>query len=176
VHARCSGYVDRRFRATGWLTSREVEIVHQRSHGWIDILAFDPATKLLIVAELKTRLDDLGAIERQIGWYERSAFEVARRLGWAPRRTVAWLLVLASGEVEEAIRSNRDVLMRAFPIRAREMSRGLRRADEMSSGRGLALIDPTSKRRDWLMPSRVDGRRSAAPFIDYGNAARRLVG
>ncbi len=33
VHARCSGYVDRRARAAGLATAREVEIVHARSHG-----------------------------------------------------------------------------------------------------------------------------------------------
>jgi transcriptional regulator with XRE-family HTH domain len=176
VHARCSGYVDRRLRAAGWSTAREVEIVHQRSHGWIDILAFDPATGTLIIVEVKTRLDDFGEIERQIGWYERSAFQVARGLGWTPRRVIGWLLVLASGEVEEAIRSNRELMSRAFPIRAREMSLVLDRVGEWRPHRGIALVDPTSKRRDWLIPSRVDGRRSPASFTDYGDAARRFAG
>jgi transcriptional regulator with XRE-family HTH domain len=175
VHARCSAYIDRRLRAAGWLTSREVEIVHQRSHGWIDILAFDPVTGTLLVIEIKTRLDDLGAIERQIGWYERSAFEVARGLGWTPRRVNGWLLVLDSDEVERSIRSNRELLWRAFPLRARQMSHALDRTGEVMAGRGLALIDPTTKRQDWLIPSRIDGRRSPATFTDYGDAARRLA-
>ena len=75
VHAPCSGYANRRFRAGGWETGREVEIVHGRSHGWIDLLAFDPRTGLLLIVEIKTRLDDLGLVERQLAWYERSAFE-----------------------------------------------------------------------------------------------------
>src|SRR4026208_2432228 len=37
VHARCSAYVDRRLRNLGFETAREVEIVHGRSHGWIDL-------------------------------------------------------------------------------------------------------------------------------------------
>ena len=73
VHARCSAYVDRRLRALGWATAREVEIVHGRTHGWIDLLAFDTRTGMLMVIEVKTRLDDLGALERQITWYERMA-------------------------------------------------------------------------------------------------------
>lgn len=44
VHARCSAYVDRRLRNLGWETAREVEIAHGRSHGWIDLLAFDHRT------------------------------------------------------------------------------------------------------------------------------------
>jgi Predicted transcriptional regulators len=175
VHARCSGHVDGRLRGAGWLTAREVEIIHSRSHGWIDLLAFDPNTGTLLVVEIKTRLDDVGAIERQLGWYERSAFEVARRLAWRPRRVLGWLLILASEEVEDALRSNRALMAQAFPTRAKAMSGLLDGTDHRGLGRGIALIDPTSKRRNWLGLSRIDGRRSPAPFTDYGDAARRLA-
>lgn len=106
VHARCSGYADRRLRAADRATAREVEIVHGRSHGWIDLLAFDRRTGLLLVVEIKTRLDDIGLVERQLAWYERSAFDVARRLGWPARRVAVWLLALASEEIDAAIRAN----------------------------------------------------------------------
>jgi transcriptional regulator with XRE-family HTH domain len=176
VHARCSAYSDRRLCGLGWLTAREAEIVHGRSHGWIDLLAFDPKTGTLLVVEIKTRLDDLGAIERQLGWYERSAFEVARRLGWRPRRVVGWLLALASDEVEEVIRTNRELMSRAFPVRARAMANLLEGGDLPIPGRGVALIDPASKRRAWLAGSRIDGRRSPTRYTDYADAARRLIG
>jgi transcriptional regulator with XRE-family HTH domain len=176
VHARCSVHVDRRLRAAGWLTAREVEIIQGRSHGWIDLLAFDPKTGILLVIEIKTRLDDLGAIERQLGWYERSSFEVARRSGWRPRRTIGWLLALASDEVEAVLRSNRELMAQAFPTRAGTMAEMLLAPDSgAGGGRGVALIDPTTKRRAWLAPSRLEGRRSRAPFTDYGDAARRLA-
>jgi len=174
VHARCSGQVDRRLRGAGWLTAREVEIVHARSHGWIDLLAFDPATGTVLVIEIKTRLDDIGAVERQLGWYERSAFEVARSLGWQPRRVVTWLLALASDEVEAVVRANRELLARSFPVRAREMTDLLALGDLPVRGWCLALIDPASKRRTWLMRSRVDGRRSPTAYVHYADAARRL--
>jgi transcriptional regulator with XRE-family HTH domain len=174
VHARCSAYADRRLRASGWSTAREVEIAHGRSHGWIDLLAFDPRTGILLVIEVKTRLDDVGSAERQLGWYERSAPFVGARLGWRPRRTIGWLLVLASEEVERAIGLNRELLARAFPARARAMSEVAAHESSVIPGRGLAMVDPTSKRTAWLRPSKVDGRRSHAPFLDYGDATRRL--
>lgn len=56
VHARCSGYVDRRLRRAGWEVRREVEVVNGQSHGWIDLLAFDPRTGMLLIIEVKTRI------------------------------------------------------------------------------------------------------------------------
>ncbi len=126
-----------------------------------------------LIVEVKTRLDDLGAIERQLGWYERQAIRAANDLGWEPRQVRVWLLFLASEEVDIAVRANRHILETAFPARAREMLASLD-GNASSVRRGLALIDPTSRRRDWLLRTRVDGRRSAAPFRDYADAAARM--
>jgi transcriptional regulator with XRE-family HTH domain len=174
VHARCSGYVERRLRSAGWQTAREVELVQGRSHGWIDMIAFYPGTETLLVIEIKTRLDDLGSVERQLGWYGRSAGDAARRLGWRPRRVVSWLLVLASEEVERVVGHNRDLLSRAFPMRARAMMEWVSNGGGSDVDRGLAMLDPASKRRDWLVRCRIDGRRSAVRYADYADAARRL--
>ena len=176
VHARCSGYVSRRLLTVGWRMAREVEIAHLRSHGWIDLLAFDPRSQTLLVIEIKTVLDDLGAIERQIGWYEREARAIARQRGWTPTRVIAWLLVLATDDVEARLRANRTVIDQVFPVRATAMTERL--ADPGGSwprGRGVALIDPSSRRRDWLIRCRIDGRRSQAPNRDYRDAATRLA-
>lgn len=175
VHARCSGYVDRRLRRAGWEVRREVEIVHGRSHGWIDLLAFDRRTGTLLIIEVKTRLDDLGAIERQLGWYERSAMGLARAMGWRPDRVAGWLIALASDEVESSIRGYGDALRAAFPMRADHMTTITGgQVSPGASSRGLALIDPSSRRREWLIRSRSDGRRSRAPYRDYADAAHRF--
>jgi transcriptional regulator with XRE-family HTH domain len=176
VHARCIAYVERRIRSAGWETAREVEIVQARSHGWIDIVAFHPRSKTLLVIEVKTQLVDLGSVERQVGWYTRAAGDAARRRGWTPHRTVAWLLVLASAEVDRVIATNRHLLGTAFPMRARGMLGWLSEDLHPLTSRGLAMIDPRSKRREWLIRSRVDGRRAPCRYLDYGEAARRLDG
>lgn len=178
VHARCSAYVDRRFRAAGWITRREVEVVHGRWHGWIDLLAFDPRTGTLVLVEVKTILDDVGGVERQLAWYERHVPEVARGLGWRPIRTSSWLLLLASSDVESMVRANREALDIPFPDRARAMRVVLQQdaaATTQVAERGLALIDPRSRRRDWLVATRSDGRRSPAPYRDYAEATRLLA-
>jgi transcriptional regulator with XRE-family HTH domain len=174
VHARCSAYIDRRLRGLGWASAREVEVVHGRSHGWIDLLAFDPRDGTLLVIEVKTRLDDLGALERQLAWYERMAWQAARSRGWRPRRTISCVLGLASDEVERVVRSHRDLFDLAFPLRATDLSRLIEDPHAAVSGRGIALIDPSSRRRDWLIRTSIDRRRSSLPYLDYADAARRL--
>lgn len=175
VHARCSAYVDRRFQRAGWHTAREVETFAGRAHGWIDLLAFEPRSRTLVIVEVKTRLDDIGAVERQLGWYEREARRIAAGLGWSPRVTASWLLLLASDEVERQIVVHRELLKATFPDRARMMAAALD-APAAIGPRGLALIDPRSRRSRWLIPSRTEGRRSPSPYLHYGDAARRLTG
>lgn len=167
AHARCIAYAQRRLEAEGWLTQREVEIAFGRSHGWIDILAFDPRTGTLLVVEIKTEIEDLGRIERTLAWYEREAWAAARRLGWRPRRVATLLLVLATEANDARLSANRDSLAQAFPVRAPDLPREPR-------SRGIALIDPRSRARSWLIRTRLDGRRSIAPYADYSAFMRAL--
>lgn len=174
VHGRCSAYAGRRFGRHGWSIRREVEIIHGRSHGWIDLLAFHPGSATLVIVEIKTRLDDLGAIERQLAWYERAAREVAATMGWRPVTIVSWLLLLNSEEVELSLRRERELLRAGFPERASQMRPVLDGGRPSGSGRGLALIDPSSRRAAWLIPTSLDGRRSPAVYRDYTDAVRRM--
>jgi transcriptional regulator with XRE-family HTH domain len=172
VHARCSGAVDRRLTSAGWIVVRELEASEGRIHGWIDLLAFHPRSAILLIIEIKTRLDDIGATERQIAWYERHAMAAARRQGWQLRQSAAWLVALWSDEVDQAIVTNREAFAR-FPDRASHMLEVVR--GEPVAGRGIALIDPASHRADWLIRTRLDGRRSHPRFDGYASAARAFA-
>ena len=176
LHARCSGYASRRFVGAGLDTAREVEIVDRRTHGWIDLLAFDGRTRRLFIVEIKTGLDDLGAIERQLGWYERLVDGPVRERGWPVTAIHSWLLVLATADVEAAIARQRDLIEVGFPVRAPAMRAALAGGPVTPSGRGLALIDPARRRHDWILPTRFEGRRTAAPYLDPADAMRRLSG
>lgn len=177
AHARCSAHVASRLRHVGWEVATEVEIGGDRSRGWIDVLAWHPVTRWLLVIEIKTEIHDLGAIERALGWYERDAWAAARRHDWHPRRTVGCLLVLATDVNDVRAHANRVPLSEGFPLRATELGRlvaGEISVDEASSSeprqrRGLAMIDPLSRRGAWLRSLRIDGRRSPAPHADYAD-------
>jgi transcriptional regulator with XRE-family HTH domain len=175
AHARCTAYVASRLRRDGWQASTEVEIGGDRSRGWIDVLAFNPVSRLLLVIEVKTEIRDLGAIERTLGWYEREAWAAARRLGWRPRQVIGCLLLLATAANEARVADNGATFKTGFPIRATLLRQIVSEQMPAPPGaRAMALIDPRSRRRDWLRPSRIDGRRSPSPYVDYADFMRSI--
>jgi transcriptional regulator with XRE-family HTH domain len=173
VHIRCAAYVQRRLEAAGWLVRREVAIGDRGSRGWIDVLAFHPATRALLVIEIKTELHDLGAIERSLNWYVREAQRAAAAIGWRARTVSSALVVLATTINDDAIRANRAGVDVAFPGRAVGL-RPVVSGDTSDCARTIAMIDPRSRRRTWLWPTVIDGRRSRAPYADYIAAARAI--
>jgi len=175
VHARCSAYVQRRLVNAGWVVEREVAFEDRRWRGWIDLLAFDPRTRTLLVIEVKTRLDDIGALERQASWYTGVAHRLARKRGWIVRRIETWVLVLASAEVDTVLVTNREVVAHAFPGRAADLAPTIDGHPTASAPvRGIAAIDPRRRRRVWVLPTKVDGRRTPAPYRGYADAAHAL--
>ncbi len=174
AHARCIAYCRRRFEIAGWRTASEVEI-GDRSPGWIDILAYEPRRRILLVVEIKTELHDLGALERQLGRYGRESWAAARRLDWPTSRVVEVALFLASEANDQRLGANRDVLAMSFPMRSSDLSRLLVDRDSAwpARARGLAMIEPPSRRIDWLMPTKLDGRRRPAPYRDYAEFMQR---
>jgi transcriptional regulator with XRE-family HTH domain len=173
AHARCSAHVASRLRRAGWEVATEVEVGGDRSRGWIDVLAYHPETRILLVIEIKTEIRDLGAIERALSWYEREALIVAPRLGWHPRGRIGCLLLLATDANEARAAANREPLRVGFPVRAKELASAVdRTGGALAGGRALAMIDPLSRRSAWIRPLRVDGRRSQAPYTDYAGFMR----
>lgn len=174
-HARCSAYVRRRLERLGWEVAQEVEIVLGRTHGWIDILAFRAATGTLLIGEIKTEFHDIGELQRTLAWYEREAWSAARRLGWAPHRVHVCLFVLCTNESDVRIGANRELLAQVFPVRSRWMGRWLEDPSPPSGGpRALVMIDPLKRGRWWVQGTRIDGRRTAAPYADYRDFVARL--
>jgi transcriptional regulator with XRE-family HTH domain len=174
VHARCSGFVARRLVTHGWLVEREVEVGGDRSRGWIDILAFDPRSRALLVIEVKTEIHDIGAIERTINWYRRESLGAARRFGWRPARVSSALLVLQSSVNDRRIVATSAVFAAAFPGRAAELRTLIDGSGVPAEDRFLAMIDPRSRRSAWLRSTPSENRRSTAPYADYIDAARQM--
>ncbi len=178
AHARCSAYVRAHLESMGYAVHQEVEIGDGSARGWIDLLAFHPHRRILHLGEIKTELRDVGAAQRQIGWYEREALRAAARIGWRPVVVVVTLYLLMTEANDEAIRLNRAILAQSFPMRAGWLTRTLN-AIEGARGRtpwALVLIDPLSRRREWLRSSPLEGRRSLARYRSYADFMARWRG
>ena len=174
-HARCIAYVSRRLRRLGWVTLAEVEIVSGNSHGWIDVLAYRESDGRLLVIEVKTELNDVGHAERQLAWYERSAWEAARRHGWRPIQMTAALLVLATDASVERVGANREHLRQSFAISPRDL--GLIAAGGSTAavgGRALAMIDPYNRSKHWLLATPLSGRVRQPRYTDYAALIARI--
>jgi transcriptional regulator with XRE-family HTH domain len=164
AHARCVAYVARRLRAEGWLVEREVQVGPPSRPGWIDILAFDPVSRILLVIEVKTELVDLGGLERQLGWYVREARRACRAFGWRPDAVAGTALLLSTALNDERVLENSVGIRQVFPGRWRDLMFVIKRERIPARGWCLATIDPRSRVRDWCRPTVLDGRRKVAPY------------
>ncbi|GAC1670134.1 MAG: hypothetical protein NVS9B8_13310 [Candidatus Limnocylindrales bacterium] len=173
VHACCLAYVGRRLRRLGWDVRFEVEVGSGRFRGWIDLLAYRAVDRSLLCTEFKTELDDVGRIQRSVGWYIREAPAAARAIGWRPQAIGSALLILFSVENDVRARLNRGLLRETFPASARDLTEWIAGPGRLPPS-GIAMIDPRSRRRNWLQPTTTEGRRSVAPFANYAAAAEAI--
>lgn len=174
VHGCCLACASRRLRAHGWETRAEVEIGTGRYRGWVDLLAYRSIDQCLLCGEIKTEIDDIGRIQRTVGWYAREAPVAARRFGWRPRSTTTALIVLCSEENDHAIRLNHGLLRTTFPGLARPLADWVAAPGTPVPEASLAMIDPRSRRADWLRPTASEGRRTPAPYSHYADAAAAI--
>ena len=172
AHARCVAYVARRLARDGWIVKREVPVGTPGRPGWIDLLAFNPETRVVLVIEVKTELVDFGGLERQLGWYVREARRAARRYGWAPTTFEPVALLLATQLNDERIRDNGASIRQAFPRRWRDLMRVIRGENPGRVAGAIAFIDPRSRARDWCRPTILDGRRSRPPYRNVADFLR----
>lgn len=169
AHARCVAYVARRLSQNGFLVATEAEVGTGRWRGFVDILAFDPRSHTLLVIEVKTEIRDIGAIDRQLGSYEQASWPAAHARGWRPRSVIGVLLVLATQENDRRLMEHGPYFDRVHRLRARSLASFIERTviDPPARGeRGLAMVDPASRRRAWLLPTWLDGRRTPARYTD----------
>ena len=175
VHARLNGMLARRLERLGWRTATEVPIGVASPRGWIDLLAFRPTDRSLLVDETKTEIGDLGGLQRSLSFYEQEAWATARRLGWRPARSVVLCVVLDSRAVAERLVENRDLVTRAFAADVSSTLAWL--ADPKHSpphGWTIATADPVARGSTWLRPTTLGSRRKSPAYAHYAEAAARL--
>lgn len=171
AHARCVAAVRRALERRGFICVVEQPFADGRTRGWIDLLAFDPASGRLVVVEVKTQLRDFGGLLRQVGWYASRARAVAREIGWRVRSVDAVVVFLATEDNDAALEANADMIRSSFPCRGRALRAGLMPGGRLG-GWGLAMIDPRRRGDRRWATLRLDGRRERAPYRSYADFIR----
>jgi len=168
AHARVLAYAARHLERTGLTISREVPIGGDRLRGWIDLMGLEQPRRLLMVVEGKGDIDDLGALERRVSWYEREAPWAARRLGWGtPRGQVLLVAALATQHNADFVRNNRDALHARFPDPVGRLAEYLAATTSpVPALHVLAFVDPARRGRGWLLRSPLETGRPVLPYAD----------
>jgi transcriptional regulator with XRE-family HTH domain len=176
VHAALAASVAGRLSRCGWDVASEVPTGAASPTGWIDLLGYRERDASLAIVEIKTDLPDIGGLQRQVSWYEREAPYAARRLGWRPEHAAIVVVCLDTTAIAQQLRDHRPILGPAFPGDARALSAWLRDpAAPPPAHRTLVVTDLARHRGLALEPSGLHGRRPAAEYRDYADAAAVLA-
>ena len=177
AHARVIAYATRQLGRAGVAIEREVPIGADRVRGWIDILGSDVHRDALVICEGKGDLDDVGALERQVSWYEREAPHVARRLGWpVHRHRITLVAMLATRHNVEVVRANNDLLRGPFDGSAAELRAILAGTAAPRTGRFLVFVDPLRRGPAWLIGTPLERGRPVAPYATAPSFVGHLRG
>jgi transcriptional regulator with XRE-family HTH domain len=110
-----------------WVCQAEVTFSVFGERGSIDLLAWHPARRALLVVELKTEIMDPAALAAQVDRYRRLATGIAKERGWDPASVSAWVVVADSSMNRRRLARARTMLRNRFPVEGRTMRSWLRR-------------------------------------------------
>ena len=109
-----------------WVLAPEVSFSIRGERGVVDILAWHPGRRALLVIELKTEIADANELVGTFDRKRRLAAQIARERGWQPTSISAWVIVAASRTNRARIAAHRAMFRGAFPDDARALVRWLR--------------------------------------------------
>jgi hypothetical protein len=118
----------------GWIATPEVTFQVAGERGSIDILAWHPGPRTLLVIEVKSVVPDIQATVGGLDRKARLAPTIARERGWSPEH-VARLLVLPDDRTSRRrIGAFASTFDRSLPARTGAVKRWLARPDRPLAG------------------------------------------
>jgi transcriptional regulator with XRE-family HTH domain len=165
-HSALHESVARTFRdeLPAWILAPEASFAVFGERGVIDILAWHPGRRALLVIELKTDLVDmnelLGTLDRKV----RLAAGVAAARGWDPLTVSAWLIIADSRTSRRRAAEHEAMLHSALPHNRQTIRRWLR--DPVGRVAGLTF---------WTDTRGAGGGRGRRPIRRVRTAAVSLA-
>lgn len=110
----------------GWQFEPEVSFSIFGERGIIDILAWHPGRRMLLVIELKTEIVDIGRLLGSMDQRRRLGPDIVRRFGWEPVAVSTWVVVADGRTNRRTLATYVGVLRAKFPADGRRMRGWLR--------------------------------------------------
>jgi transcriptional regulator with XRE-family HTH domain len=161
-HARMHEILARYFQGLpAWVVEPEVSFSIYGERGVIDVLAWHPASRILLVIELKTEIIDLNEMLGTLDRKRRLAWRIAADRSWNPVEVAMWVVVADGRTNRRVVARHAAVLRSKLPSDGRRLRGWLRnpvgRIDALSFlpyVQGLhAGVDPAPIRRVVRAPS-----------------------
>ena len=154
-HARIVEAVAALLTVSGWIVIPEATFHIAGERGSIDLLAWHPIARIVLVIEVKSVVPDVQATLAGVDRKSRAAPHLARERGWDPA-AVARILVLPDDRTaRRRIDAFATTFERALPARTREIRRWLRRpAGALSGVLFLSDLPPGQARQRVRKPAR----------------------
>jgi transcriptional regulator with XRE-family HTH domain len=109
-----------------WALAPEVSYSIYGERGVIDILAWHPGRRALLIIELKTDIVDVNDLVGSADRRKRLARTIARDRGWDPASVSVWVIVASSRTNRRRIAAHEAMLRAAFPADGRTIRGWLR--------------------------------------------------
>ena len=133
-----------------WILAPEVSYAIFGERGVVDIVAWHPGRRAILVIELKTDIVDVNQIIGKVGEKARLIRQIVKDRGWDPLTVSTWLIVAAGRTNRARISAHQAVLRAAFPADGRVVRRWL--ADPVGRVAGLTIWGDRAART--LAPTR----------------------
>jgi len=109
-----------------WTIEPEVSFSIYGERGIIDVLAWHPIRRILLVIELKTEIVDVNEMLGTLDRKRRLAVDIARSRGWDPSAVATWVVLAPSRSNRRALAEHATVLRTKLPAGAQAIRRWLR--------------------------------------------------
>lgn len=125
-HAALQTWLVELLRSHGWVAEPEVSFNHYGDRGRIDVLAYQPPLRVLLVTEIKTQLDDVQELVGRLDVKRRIAPTLAADRGWSADTVVPAVVFREDRTIRRRLGQHQE-LFGSFALRARAAAAWLRR-------------------------------------------------
>jgi transcriptional regulator with XRE-family HTH domain len=127
VHAEFQQATANLLLSLGWLVRPEVSFNHYGDRGRVDIIAYSPGLRIVLVVEIKSGLGDLQDTLGRLDVKVRLGRQIAQELRWSDIAAVVPVLVIGDTRQGRSVVARHDALFGRFETRGRAALAWLRR-------------------------------------------------